>query len=150
MAKTTFQTAIAIANSSIGSALIIFPLNYLKFGIIENLVFLVIIILISAVDGVHSSHHLFSLWNASQTFLVLNYSDCKENSWIKLFQGCCSSLWYFDNSCFVFILPFSFGYFVWCLHLGLWYFKSYFRWFFFVRKAFQATFDVGFCRIDVT
>ncbi len=34
MSKTTTQTAIAIANSLIGSATIILPLNYLNFGII--------------------------------------------------------------------------------------------------------------------
>lgn len=34
MPKSTLQTAIAIANSLIGSATIILPLNYLKYGMI--------------------------------------------------------------------------------------------------------------------
>jgi hypothetical protein len=69
MGKTTLQTGIAIANSAIGSAMIIFPLNYLQYGIIENLIFLVSqCLIILGVDGDHSVHDLQCFWNASETF----------------------------------------------------------------------------------
>lgn len=38
MSKTPFQTGIAVANSMVGTSLLIVPVNFLKTGIIQNFV----------------------------------------------------------------------------------------------------------------
>ena len=41
MGKSVFMTGVAIANSMIGSSMIIFPLNFNQYGIIVNIIFVV-------------------------------------------------------------------------------------------------------------
>jgi len=41
MGKTTLMTAMAVTNSMVGSAIIIFPLNFIRYGIIVNIFFVV-------------------------------------------------------------------------------------------------------------
>lgn len=41
MGKSVFMTGVAIANSMIGSSMIIFPLNFNKYGIVVNTLFVV-------------------------------------------------------------------------------------------------------------
>jgi hypothetical protein len=43
MAKSTFMTGVAIANSMVGSSMIIFPVAYNDTGIVVNILFLVIL-----------------------------------------------------------------------------------------------------------
>lgn len=45
MPKSTALTSIAVVNAMVGSSLIILPLNFLKYGIIVNIFFVVAIIL---------------------------------------------------------------------------------------------------------
>jgi len=42
MGKSAFMTGIAIANSMIGSSMIIFPLKFNQYGILINIFFVVI------------------------------------------------------------------------------------------------------------
>ena len=46
MGKSVFRTGISVANSMIGSSIIIFPLTFIKYGILVNVMFVVLIILI--------------------------------------------------------------------------------------------------------
>ena len=41
MGKSVFMTGVAIANSMIGSSMIILPLNFNKYGVVANSVFVV-------------------------------------------------------------------------------------------------------------
>ena len=45
MSKSTVMTAVAIANSMIGSSIIIFPLNFNQYGILVNVFFVVVLYL---------------------------------------------------------------------------------------------------------
>ena len=43
MGKSTFMTGVAIANSMVGSSMIIFPVSFNDTGIIVNVIFVVIL-----------------------------------------------------------------------------------------------------------
>ena len=47
MSKSTLQTAIAVANSMVGTSLLVLPVNYLEKGIIQNTI------------GAVTSYHIF-------------------------------------------------------------------------------------------
>ena len=48
MSKSTFMTGVAIANSMVGSSMIVFPVAFNDTGIIVNVLFLVILHLYSS------------------------------------------------------------------------------------------------------